>query len=60
MRMAGLFLMLAGWAIAVAAVTLLTSAVTQLAFILISVVIEILGFAFIARTHMVHRGGRLE
>jgi hypothetical protein len=52
--------MLAGWAIALAAAMLLTTAPSQLAFIVTGIAIEILGFVFVVRTHLAPRGDRVD
>jgi hypothetical protein len=60
LRLAGFFLLIAGWAIVLSAMLLLATPSSQLVFIAIGIAIQILGFAFVARTHLVPRGERLD
>jgi hypothetical protein len=60
LRLAGFFLLLTGWAIALSAMVLLAAPLLQFAFVALGMAIEILGFAFVARTHFVLRGDRLD
>jgi hypothetical protein len=60
MRLAGFFLLLTGWGIAMSAMVLLVTALSQTAFVAVGMAIEILGFIFIARTDLLQRGDRLD
>lgn len=51
MRIAGLFLLISGWLLAIASVYLLQSTASEFIFVFISVSIQILGLAFLVRTH---------
>jgi hypothetical protein len=53
MKLAGLFLLVAGWAIVVGAVTLLPSAGGRVGFVLAGLVVELLGFALTVRAHLI-------
>lgn len=53
MKLAGLLLLVAGWAIVVAAVALLPSAGARTAFVLAGMVVELLGLALAIRAHLV-------
>ncbi len=53
MKIAGLLLLVAGWAIVVAAVALLPSAATRAAFILAGIAVELFGLALAVRSHLV-------
>ena len=52
MKIVGLLLMLAGWLIALSAVVLLALGPAQIVFVVISIAIQILGFAVVARSHV--------
>lgn len=52
MKLAGLLLLFAGWAIVVFAVALLPSAVPRVAFVFAGVVVELLGLALAVRSHL--------
>ena len=54
MRLAGLFLLLAGWAIVLAALVLLPSAMPRVLFVAAGAAVEVLGFALVARSHAAH------
>ena len=55
---AGLFLLLAGWIIVLAAVMLLSSETPRLVFVSAGIAIEILGFILSTRAHLTsHRVG---
>ena len=56
MRIAGFFLMLSGWIIAVSALILLQPGPAQVAFACCSVAIQAAGFASVVRSHIVTRG----
>ena len=53
MKLAGLLLLLAGWAIVVAAVALLPSAGARAGFVLAGVATELFGLALAIRSHLV-------
>jgi hypothetical protein len=53
MKLAGLLLLLAGWAIVVGAVALLPSAGGRVGFVLAGMVVELLGLALTVRAHLV-------
>jgi divalent metal cation (Fe/Co/Zn/Cd) transporter len=55
MKIAGLLLMLAGWGIALSAVSLLHALPAQTAFCLAGIAIEIAGFVLVARVHLPQR-----
>lgn len=52
MKIAGLFLLITGWLLAVAAMCLLKAAPVQILFTVISIAIQLVGFAFVVRVHM--------
>ena len=54
MRLAGFLLLLAGWAIVLAALALLPSAVPRVVFLAAGVAVELLGFVLVARSHAAH------
>lgn len=51
MRLAGSLLLLAGWAIVVAAVVLLTPANTRSVFVLAGVTVEVIGLTLLIRSN---------
>lgn len=53
MKLAGLLLLVAGWAIVVAAVALLPSTGARVGFVLAGVAVELFGFALAVRAHLV-------
>jgi hypothetical protein len=53
-KLAGFFLLLAGWAIVLTALALLPSALPRVVFVAAGVGVEILGFALVARSHPAH------
>jgi hypothetical protein len=53
MKLAGLFLLVAGWAIVVGAVALLPSAGGRVGFVLAGMVVELFGLALTVRAHLV-------
>jgi len=56
MRLAGFFLLPAGWLLVLAAVVLLSPSPTQAAFSLAGMGVEILGLTLVVRSHLVpHR-----
>jgi hypothetical protein len=52
LKLAGFFLMLAGWFIAISAIGLLHDLSAQTSFCLAGIVIEAVGFVFVARQHI--------
>ena len=52
MTIAGFLLMLAGWVLELAAVILLGSLAPRTGFVCAGLVVEILGFVLVARTHV--------
>lgn len=59
MKVAGLLLLLAGWAIVLAAVALLPSATPRIAFMLAGIGVEALGLVLVVRSHLILRGETL-
>jgi hypothetical protein len=55
MKLAGFFLLLTGWAIALAALVVVGSGAPLTAFILSGVAVEILGTALVIRSHLLRR-----
>jgi hypothetical protein len=53
MKLAGLFLLVAGWAIVVGAVVLLPSAGGRVGFLLAGIGVELFGLALAVRAHLV-------
>jgi hypothetical protein len=53
MKLASLLLLVAGWAIVVAAVALLPSAGARAGFVLAGIAIELFGLALAVRAHLV-------
>jgi hypothetical protein len=51
MKLAGLLLLLAGWAIVLAAVVLLTPANTRSVFVLAGVAVEVIGLTLLIRSN---------
>ena len=58
MKLAGFFLMLGGWVIAVSAIMLLHTVPAETAFCLAGVAIELVGFFFVAREHIPKRSSK--
>ncbi len=58
MKLAGFLLLLAGWAIVLAAVVLLASALPRTGFVLAGIGVEVLGLILVVRSHLVLRGER--
>ena len=54
MKLAGFFLLLAGWAIVLAALALLPPALPRVLFVAAGAAVEVLGFALVARSHAAH------
>jgi hypothetical protein len=53
MKVAGLLLLVAGWAIVLAAVALLPSAGARAGFVLAGIAVELFGLALAIRAHLV-------
>jgi len=58
MKLAGFLLLLAGWAIVIFAVALLTSAPQRAGFVLAGIGVEALGLILAVRSHLVLSGDR--
>jgi len=58
MRLIGFLLLLAGWALVLAAVVLLGASSARAAFVLAGTGVEALGLALVFRSHLVLRGSR--
>jgi len=58
MKIVALFLLLAGWIIALAAVALMQSAAQRAAFALAGAGVEVLGVGLLVRAHMPHHEDR--
>jgi hypothetical protein len=58
MKVAGFFLLLAGWLIVLAALAVLGSGRALAAFVLSGVGVEILGLVLVIRSHLVPHGER--
>jgi len=58
MKALGFLMLLAGWLIALAAVTLLGFATPRAAFVLAGIAVEILGLGLVIRAHLPSRGQR--
>jgi hypothetical protein len=58
MRLAGLLLLVAGWAIVLAAFLMLGATAARAAFVAAGVAIEILGLGLVARSHISPREAR--
>jgi len=58
MRVAGLLLLLAGWALVICAIVLLASLAARTGFVLAGIGVEILGFVLLARTYVPEIGRR--
>ncbi|MFY9907952.1 MAG: hypothetical protein WBX02_01110 [Terriglobales bacterium] len=53
MKIAGFLLLMAGWAIVVAAVALLPSTGARVAFVVAGIAVELLGLGLAVRAHLV-------
>ena len=53
MRLLGLLLLVAGWMLILAALALLPSGASQASFVLVAMAVEVLGLAFVFRSHLV-------
>lgn len=60
MRVAGIFLMLAGFAVSRVALRILTAQSAETAFLAVALLMEITGLVFVARTHIAHNGDRID
>lgn len=60
MKLAGFLLLLAGWAIVLAAVVLLVPALPRTGFVLAGVGVEVLGFVVVVRSHLALQGEQRE
>jgi len=58
MRLAGLLLLVSGWAIVLAAFLLLGATAARAGFVAAGIAIEILGFVLAARSHITVREAR--
>lgn len=58
MKLAGFFLLLAGWGIVFTAVALLVSPLPRTSFVLAGIGVEVLGLIFVVRSHLVVRRQR--
>jgi hypothetical protein len=58
MKLAGFLLLLAGWAIVLAAVVLLAPALPRTGFVLAGIGVEVLGFILVVRSHLALQGER--
>ena len=58
MKIAGLFLLLAGWLLAILAVVMLRTEAPRAAFVLVAMGVEALGLVLVFRAHPLPRGGR--
>jgi 4-amino-4-deoxy-L-arabinose transferase-like glycosyltransferase len=56
MKLAGFLLLLAGWAIVLAAVAVLRTETLRGAFVAAGAAVEVLGLALAARSHLAQRG----
>lgn len=60
MKLAGFLLLLAGWAIVLAAVVLLVPALPRTCFVLAGVGVEVLGLVVVVRSHLALQGEQRE
>lgn len=58
MKLAGFLLLLAGWAIVLTAIVLLSQAAARGAFVLAGTAVEVVGLVIVVRTHVARRGHR--
>ena len=56
MKLAGFLLLLAGWAIVLAAVMLLVPALLRTGFVLAGIGVEVLGLVVVVRSHLALQG----
>lgn len=57
MKLAGLLLLLAGWFLVLAAITMLRTFPQRFSFVLAGVGVEVLGLIFLIRSHLTARQG---
>jgi hypothetical protein len=60
LKLAGFLLLLAGWAIVLAAVVLLVPALPRTGFVLAGMGVEVLGLIFVVRSHLALQEERRE
>jgi hypothetical protein len=60
LKLAGFLLLLAGWAIVLAAVVLLVSALPRTGFVLAGVSVQVLGLVVVVRSHIALQGEQRE
>jgi hypothetical protein len=60
LKLAGFLLLLAGWAIVLAAVVLLVHALPRTGFVLAGISVEVLGLVVVVRSHLALQGERRE
>jgi hypothetical protein len=60
MRWAGLFLLASGWGIAFSTLAILHSVPVEMAFVVVALAIEVLGFVFLARSFLPHQRSNRE
>jgi hypothetical protein len=53
MRLLGFLLLLAGWILVLAALALLPAGASQSGFVLVALAVELLGLAFVFRSHLI-------
>ena len=58
MRLAGFFLLPAGWFIVLSAIAMLNTAPARAGFLLSGIAIELVGLVLVVRTHIPRREGR--
>ena len=58
MKIFGFLLLLAGWGLVLAALTLLVASAPRAIFVLASVCVELVGLALVIRAHLVIEGAR--
>jgi hypothetical protein len=56
MKIAGVFLLLAGWILVLAAVALLAASGPRSVFLLAGMCVEVLGLVLVARAHLTPKG----
>jgi hypothetical protein len=60
LKLAGFLLLLAGWAIVLAAVVLLVHTLPRTGFVLAGISVEVLGLVVVVRSHLALQGERRE
>jgi hypothetical protein len=53
MRLLGFLLLLAGWMLVLAALALLPAGTSQSEFVVVALAVELLGLAFVFRSHLI-------